>query len=56
VTRRAERLVSELTLRENINPHALSYINRLSDHLFQLARLLNEGGKNDVLWTPGANR
>ena len=56
VTRRAERLVSELTLRENINPNALSYINRLSDHLFQLARLLNEGGKNDVLWTPGANR
>ena len=56
VTRRAERLVSELTLRENINPQALSYINRLSDHLFQLARLLNEGGKNDVLWTPGANR
>ena len=56
VTRRAERLVSELTLRENINPYALSYINRLSDHLFQLARLLNEGSKNDVLWTPGANR
>ena len=56
VTRRAERLVSELSKRENINPEALSYINRLSDHLFQLARLLNEGGKNDVLWTPGANR
>jgi cob(I)alamin adenosyltransferase len=56
VTRRAERLVSELSQRENINPKALSYINRLSDHLFQLARLLNEGGKHDVLWTPGANR
>ena len=56
VTRRAERLVSELSQRENINPQALSYINRLSDHLFQLARLLNEGGKHDVLWTPGANR
>ena len=56
VTRRAERLISELSHRENINPEALSYINRLSDHLFQLARLLNEGGKNDVLWTPGAYR
>jgi cob(I)alamin adenosyltransferase len=56
VTRRAERLVSELALRDNINPQALNYINRLSDHLFQLARLLNEGGKNDILWTPGANR
>ena len=56
VSRRAERLVSELTLSENINPLALSYINRLSDHLFQLARLLNEGGRHDVLWTPGANR
>ena len=56
VTRRAERLISELSQRENINPQALSYINRLSDHLFQLARLLNEGGKHDVLWTPGANR
>jgi cob(I)alamin adenosyltransferase len=56
VTRRAERLISELSQRENINPQALSYINRLSDHLFQLARLLNEGGKHDVLWTPGENR
>jgi len=56
VSRRAERLVSELTLSENINPLALNYINRLSDHLFQLARLLNDGGKHDVLWTPGENR
>ena len=56
VTRRAERLISELSHRENINPQALSYINRLSDHLFQLARLHNDGGKTDVLWIPGANR
>ena len=56
ITRRAERLISELSIRENINPQALSYINRLSDHLFQLARLHNDGGKTDVLWTPGANR
>ncbi len=56
VSRRAERLVSELATREAINPAALRYINRLSDHLFQLARLANERGKVDVLWTPGANR
>ncbi len=56
VSRRAERLVSELATTEAINPAALRYINRLSDHLFQLARLLNDGGKKDVLWTPGANR
>jgi len=56
VSRRAERLVSQLATREAINPVALRYINRLSDHLFQLARLANDGGKDDVLWTPGANR
>lgn len=56
VSRRAERLISELATREAINSDALKYINRLSDHLFQLARLANDGGKNDVLWTPGSNR
>jgi cob(I)alamin adenosyltransferase len=56
VSRRAERLVSELAVREAINPATLRYINRLSDHLFQLARLSNDGGGGDVLWTPGANR
>jgi len=56
VSRRAERLISELATTDAINPAALRYINRLSDHLFQLARLLNDGGKRDVLWTPGANR
>ena len=33
----------------------MRYINRLSDHLFVLARILNEGGKTDVLWRPGQN-
>ena len=56
VSRRAERLVSELATIEAINPAALRYVNRLSDHLFQLARLLNDAGRADVLWTPGANR
>ncbi|MBL6932708.1 MAG: cob(I)yrinic acid a,c-diamide adenosyltransferase [Rhodospirillales bacterium] len=56
VSRRAERLICELASLEPVNPVALRYINRLSDHLFQLSRLLNDGGKTDVLWTPGANR
>jgi cob(I)alamin adenosyltransferase len=31
-------------------------MNRLGDHLFVLARVLNENGSADVLWVPGANR
>jgi len=34
----------------------LKYVNRLSDHLFVLARFVNDGGRADVLWQPGANR
>ena len=56
VTRRAERNISELASAEAINPLALSYVNRLSDHLFQLARLLNDCGRKDILWIPGKNR
>jgi len=56
VTRRAERLVSELALAEPVNPEALKYLNRLSDHLFVLSRRLNHNGAGDVLWRPGANR
>jgi cob(I)alamin adenosyltransferase len=39
-----------------VNPEAIKYINRLSDHLFVLSRYLNGKGKRDVLWQPGANR
>jgi cob(I)alamin adenosyltransferase len=56
ITRRAERLVSELGRDEKLNPQALKYLNRLSDHLFVLGRRLNDGGARDVLWRPGANR
>jgi cob(I)alamin adenosyltransferase len=56
VTRRAERVVSELAGAERVNPEALKYLNRLSDHLFVLSRLVNDGGALDVLWRPGANR
>ncbi len=56
VVRRAERLITELTRTEAVNPLAIAYINRRSDHLFVLARYLNDKGGRDVLWRPGANR
>jgi cob(I)alamin adenosyltransferase len=56
VTRRAERLVCELAEAEAVNPAAIRYLNRLSDHLFVLSRWLNHQGGGDVLWVPGANR
>ena len=56
VCRRAERLICDLAASEQVNPAAIRYINRLSDHLFVLARWENERGLRDVLWVPGANR
>ncbi len=56
VVRRAERLTVALQRTEPVGGPALRYINRLSDHLFVLARHLNGQGTDDVLWTPGANR
>lgn len=56
VARRAERLMTELAAAEAVNEAALRYVNRLSDHLFVLARWLNDKGAADVLWRPGANR
>jgi cob(I)alamin adenosyltransferase len=56
VARRAERCMTALAARETINPEAIKYINRLSDHLFVLARRLNDNGATDVLWVPGATR
>ena len=56
VSRRAERLSVELATMEAINPAAVKYLNRLSDWFFVAARCANNGGKDDVLWVPGANR
>jgi cob(I)alamin adenosyltransferase len=56
VARRAERGVVQLAEQEAVNPAAIRYLNRLSDHLFVLSRLVNDGGRKDVLWVPGANR
>lgn len=58
VVRRSERLVATLLHAQpgETNPQTLIYLNRLSDLLFVLARVLNDQGKGDVLWKPGANR
>ncbi len=56
VSRRAERRMTELAEHDAINPVAIEYINRLSDHLFVLSRHLNDDGAKDVLWVPGKNR
>jgi len=56
VARRAERDVTALAEVEPVNPVAVRYINRLSDHFFVLARWLNSKAEGDVLWVPGANR
>lgn len=58
VCRRAERQVSVIL---EIEPEAtsgltLTYLNRLSDLLFVLARAANDSGKADVLWVPGKSR
>jgi len=54
--RRAERAMTALAEHEPVNPAALAFVNRLSDYLFQLARLLNDRGRSDVTWIPGAGR
>ena len=56
VARRAERLSVELATMEAVNPAAVKYLNRLSDWFFVAARIANNGGKDDILWVPGANR
>jgi cob(I)alamin adenosyltransferase len=57
VTRRAERRVWTLAGRDPLNPEASRYLNRLSDLLFVLARVIarHEQG-SEVLWQKGLNR
>jgi cob(I)alamin adenosyltransferase len=55
IVRRAERTAVAATGGISLNPLALTYLNRLSDHLFVLARwVAREDG--DILWQPGATR
>jgi cob(I)alamin adenosyltransferase len=51
VARRAETLVVQLGISQEVNPEVVVYLNRLSDLLFVLARLLNKRLKIvDVRW------
>jgi cob(I)alamin adenosyltransferase len=53
VCRRAERMISLLHLNEPLDASVLSYINRLSDYLFVLARKLShELGAEEQKWIP----
>ncbi len=54
VVRRAER--QAVAVAEAVNPLAIAYLNRLSDHLFVLARRVAASAGGEVLWQPGATR
>jgi len=56
ISRRAERALVAASLEVAINPQALYYLNRLSDYLFTLCRLINATRGGDLLWVPGASR
>jgi cob(I)alamin adenosyltransferase len=52
VCRRAERALVRLAQAEPVEDAARKYLNRLSDLLFVLARVLNRSaGHDDVLWS-----
>jgi cob(I)alamin adenosyltransferase len=57
VCRRAERSIVSLGKAEALNPQPRQFVNRLSDLLFVLSRVLNRfAGGSDVLWEKGRNK
>ncbi|GAA4013693.1 cob(I)yrinic acid a,c-diamide adenosyltransferase [Actimicrobium antarcticum] len=57
VCRRAERVIVSLGKVETLNDSPRQYMNRLSDLLFVLSRVLNRfGGGSDVLWQKDRSR
>ncbi len=55
ICRRAERDVVELAAQEPVTREVITYLNRLSDLLFVLARAANVEG-DETTWLPGASR
>ena len=54
VVRRAERRAWHLSRTEAVNPEVMRYLNRLSDLLFVMARVLaREAQGSEVLWRKG---
>ncbi|MFW5431441.1 MAG: cob(I)yrinic acid a,c-diamide adenosyltransferase [Methylophilaceae bacterium] len=57
VCRRAERTMYTLNNEEKLTEASMQYINRLSDLLFVLCRILNQdAGVSDVLWNNEGNQ
>jgi cob(I)alamin adenosyltransferase len=56
IARRAERSAVAAAREVALNPLALVYLNRLSDHLFVAARAAAAVEGGDILWVPGATR
>ncbi len=56
ICRRAERRVVTLGKSDTINVESMRYLNRLSDLLFVIARVLARAAGGEVLWQPGKNR
>ncbi|HTH27113.1 MAG TPA: cob(I)yrinic acid a,c-diamide adenosyltransferase [Sphingobium sp.] len=56
IVRRAERAAVRASAGCTLNPSAIAYLNRLSDLLFVLGRVVNAGAGGDVKWVPGASR
>lgn len=51
VARRAERRIITLSSDTPVDPQIISYINRLSDYLFVLARAINHNfGSEEIFW------
>jgi cob(I)alamin adenosyltransferase len=53
VCRRAERGLVRFARDEALNPQVMAYVNRLSDLLFVLARVLARAQGQEVFWQPG---
>lgn len=53
IVRRAETLVVKLSDKDEINSNCIKYLNRLSDLMFVMGRLINKrNGVDDIIWKP----
>ena len=51
VCRRAERCIDALAEKATVGPEIIEYVNRLSDYLFVLAKIINfNTGHQEILW------
>ena len=53
IVRRAETLVVQLSDKDEINSNCIKYLNRLSDLMFVMGRLINKRNDiEDIIWKP----